>query len=58
MQSQNNLKQIGLAMHTHHDIYRGLPAAHSVSAEGKPLLSWRVHVLPMVEQQPLYDQFH
>ncbi len=58
MQSSNNLKQIGLAMHNYHDVYRGFPAAYSVDKDGKPLLSWRVQLLPYIEQQALYDQFH
>ncbi len=57
-QSMNNLKQIGLAMHNYHDVHRTLPAAYNTDPDGKPLLSWRVHILPFIEQQPLYDQFH
>ena len=57
MQSANNLKQIALAMHNFHDTYRSLPAAYSKSKEGKPLLSWRVHILPFIEQGELYNQF-
>ncbi|GDY10355.1 hypothetical protein LBMAG52_38430 [Planctomycetia bacterium] len=57
-QDKNNLKQIGLAFHSFHDVYRHFPAAASVDAEGKKLLSWRVHVLPFVDQNPLYQQFH
>lgn len=56
-QSTNNLKQIGLAMHNYHDVFKALPAAHNVDATGRPLLSWRVHILPFIEQQPLYEQF-
>ena len=58
MASANNLKQIGLAMHTFHDVYKAFPAAFNSTADGKPLLSWRVHLLPMLEEQQLYDQFH
>ena len=57
-QSTNNLKQIGLAMHNYHDTYRSLPARATFDKEGKPLLSWRVHVLPFIEQNNLYKQFH
>ena len=53
----NNLKQIGLAMHNFHDSYGGFPAAYSTDKNGKPLLSWRVHILPYVENQALYRQF-
>ncbi len=57
-QASNNLKQLGLAMHNFHDVYRALPAPASVDKDGKPLLSWRVHVLPFLEQQALYQKFH
>lgn len=56
LQSINNLKQFALAMHNYHDTYRHLPAAAS-SKDGKQLLSWRVHILPFIEQVPLYNQF-
>ena len=56
-QSTNNLKQIGLALHNYHDVFKKLPRS-SFTDEGKPLLSWRVHILPFVEQQQLYQQFH
>jgi hypothetical protein len=55
--TQNNLKQIGLAMHNYHDVNNGLPAAAIVDKKGKPLLSWRVAVLPYIEQDNLYKQF-
>ena len=54
----NNLKQIGLAMHNHHDVYKELPAQAIRDDSGKPLLSWRVKILPFVEQNALYEQFH
>lgn len=57
-QSKNNLKQIGLAMHNFHDSYKTFPASGSVDKKGKKLLSWRVHVLPFIDQNPLYQQFH
>jgi hypothetical protein len=56
-QAMNYLKMIGLSMHNYHDTYRAFPAAYSVDEEGEPLLSWRVHVLPFLEQTPLYEQF-
>jgi hypothetical protein len=57
-QSVNNLKQLALAMHNYHDAYRGLPAHAIYSKDGKtPLLSWRVAVLPFIEQDNLYKQF-
>jgi len=57
--SQNNLKQIGLALHNFADIGGGVfPAAAIVDKKGKALLSWRVAILPYVEQDNLYKQFH
>jgi hypothetical protein len=58
MVSTNNLKQIGLAMHGYHDIHNTFPAAASYGKDGKPLLSWRVHILPLLEQDKLYKEFH
>ncbi|MBO0697227.1 MAG: DUF1559 domain-containing protein [Zavarzinella sp.] len=58
IQSTNNLKQIGLAMHNFHDTVGVFPAAAIVDKKGKPLLSWRVAILPYVEQENLYKQFH
>ncbi|MDA7874540.1 DUF1559 domain-containing protein [Rhodopirellula sp.] len=57
MSSMNNMKQIGLAMHNHHAAYRKLPG-NIVDPTGKPLLSWRVKILPFIDQQNLYQQFH
>ena len=57
-QCVNNLKQIGLAMHNYHATYDTFPPAGTVDAEGKPLLSWRVLLLPFLEQDALYRQFH
>jgi hypothetical protein len=56
--SVNNMKQIGLAMHNYHDANKHFPAAAIYSKDGKPLLSWRVAILPMMEYGNLYDQFH
>jgi len=57
IESMNNLKQIGLAMHNYHDAHGSLPPAAICDANGKPLLSWRVAVLPYIEQDNLYKQF-
>jgi hypothetical protein len=57
-QSMNNLKQIALAMHNYHDSNGTLPPAYTVDKNGKPLLSWRVLILPYIEQENIYKQFH
>jgi len=54
----NNLKQIGLATHMYSATHGAFPPAFSTDEEGKPLLSWRVLILPFLEGQGLYEQFH
>jgi Protein of unknown function (DUF1559) len=56
--SANNLKQIGLALHNYHDTNGVFPAAAICDKKGKALLSWRVAILPYIEQDNLYKQFH
>lgn len=58
MQSSNNLKQIGLAFHNFHDAYRSFPAAAGLDDDSKPMLSWRVALLPFLEEARLYEEFH
>ena len=55
--SINNLKQIGLAFHNYHETFGYFPQAALTDKAGKPLLSWRVAILPFVEQDALYKQF-
>ena len=57
-QCVNNLKQIALAMHNYESTYGCFPPAAIYDADGKPLLSWRVMLLPFLEQAPLYSSFH
>lgn len=54
----NNFKQIALGMLNYENARKSLPAFASYDAEGRPLLSWRVYVLPYLEQQALFNQFH
>jgi serine/threonine-protein kinase len=55
--TMNNIKQLALAMHNYHSTFDHFPAAGSSDSYHKPLLSWRVHVLPFIEQDALYRQF-
>jgi hypothetical protein len=42
----DRLNQIGLAMHAYHDREHDLPPSAIYGKDGKPLLSWRVALLP------------
>jgi prepilin-type processing-associated H-X9-DG protein len=48
---------LGLAMHDYHDTYLKLSRPAIYSPEGKPLLSWRVAILPYLDQGGLLAQF-
>ena len=56
MQCSNNIKQIVLAFHNYHDTYDALPPLYTVDENGKPLHSWRVLILPFIDQAALYQQ--
>jgi prepilin-type processing-associated H-X9-DG protein len=58
MQCSNNLKQVGLAFHNYHDVYKALPSAYVPNADGTPMHSWRVSILPFVEAAPTYDRYN
>jgi Protein of unknown function (DUF1559)/Domain of unknown function (DUF4190) len=53
----NNLKQLALAMHNYHDVHGRFPPAVVYSKDGKPLYSWRVLLLPHLNEEGLYKQF-
>jgi prepilin-type N-terminal cleavage/methylation domain-containing protein len=50
----NNLKQIGVAMHVHHDTTGKLP---SFSKDGPDATTWCVMLLPYLGQQNLFKQW-
>jgi hypothetical protein len=56
-ESLNNLMRLGLALHSYHDVHKTFPTAASYDKQGKPLLSWRVAVLPYLEEGALYKEF-
>jgi hypothetical protein len=55
--SINNVRAIGLALHNFYDVYNAFPTPATYDKDGKPLLSWRVHILPYVEEGRLYREF-
>src|SRR5947208_11511789 len=59
----NNLKQLGLAIHGHHDQYKHIPESKSYASEGANPVApftgrgWILKSLPYLDQVPLYDAF-
>ncbi|MCY2987338.1 MAG: DUF1559 domain-containing protein [Planctomycetota bacterium] len=62
-QCSNNLKQLGLALQNHHDIYKRLPPGGAQdqspfgTAAGGEGSSWLVYILPYIEMGTMYDSF-
>jgi uncharacterized protein DUF1559 len=56
--SAARLKQIGLALHHYYDVYGRLPPTVKRGNDGQPLHSWRVLLLPFLEQENLFKQFN
>jgi prepilin-type N-terminal cleavage/methylation domain-containing protein len=54
MQCQNNLKQIGLAMHNYHDASNALPPS-SLTSDGHA--TWMVLIMPHLEQQAAFARW-
>ena len=60
-QCKNNLKQLGLALHNYSDITGYLPPGHywaSNASDAEPTGTgwlWGVHILPQLDQAPLYN---
>jgi prepilin-type processing-associated H-X9-DG protein len=57
-QCVENFKRIGLALHEYHEAQGHFPAPAIADRDGKPLLSWRVAILPQLGYRSLYEQFH
>jgi hypothetical protein len=53
----DSLVKLALAMHEYHEQHGQLPPAALTSADGVPLLSWRVLLLPYLEEGELFRQF-
>src|SRR5262245_24320060 len=58
-QSRQNLMRIGRAAHDHHDAMGYLPnnSYEWRNNQVRPLLSWRVHLLPYLGEKGLYSEF-
>jgi type II secretory pathway pseudopilin PulG len=66
-QCSNHLKQIGLALHNYHDVYKTFPPDAIWIARNKPPaavageernFTWIAMILPFIEQGPLHDKIN
>jgi prepilin-type N-terminal cleavage/methylation domain-containing protein len=59
MSCQNNLKQLGVALHNHHDVKLTFPTgALNTGQNPDPVYTtWSIEILPFMEQQALYNQY-
>lgn len=53
----NRLRQIGLALFNYHEAYGSFPPEYAAGKTGKPLYSWRVSILPYVDEGNLAKSF-
>src|SRR4051812_32112187 len=60
MTCQNNLKQLGIALHSHHDARGAFPAAYEQVVAGNTVLenSWTPYILPYIEQSAVYQKYN
>lgn len=56
--SMSNVSHLERLLVLYESEHERLPAYANFDATGKPLLSWRVHMLPYLDEQELYEQFH
>src|SRR5439155_535672 len=58
IESSNQITQISQAIRAYHEVFGHLPPAVVKDNQGQPLYSWRVLLLPFLEQDALYKEFH
>ena len=58
VEASRSLRMIALAMYQYDTQNNHFPSAYIRSPQGKPLLSWRVEILPLLGEQALYNAFH
>lgn len=54
---RNNLKQISLALNLYHDDFGTFPPAYVEDDSGTAMHSWRVLILPYMDQRELYERY-
>src|ERR1700680_211088 len=58
LQCQNNLKQIGLALHNYHDTYHAFPSNIRPSSVLSVRERWVTFLLPYLEQNALFNHYN
>ena len=58
IQCRSQLKQIALALHNYRQANGCFPPAYIADKNGKPMHSWRVLILPYMEEQALYERYN
>lgn len=58
MSAQGPLNQITIALHNYHDHFGSFPPAYIADETGKPMHSWRVLLLPYMEEQALHARYN
>jgi hypothetical protein len=53
-----NLRHLGLALHNYYDDHGYLPPPYVAGPDGKPMHSWRVLILPYLEETSLYNAYN
>src|SRR5207249_10467447 len=58
-ETNNNLRQIGVASHNCNDSFKKLPPAWAPFGQTSPFFfgNQHAHLLPFIEQQPLFNQW-
>ncbi|HTI52374.1 MAG TPA: DUF1559 domain-containing protein [Planctomycetaceae bacterium] len=49
----HNLRQLGIALHSYHDVFAGLPAGWQRESSGRSAFGWASGILTFIEQEPL-----
>src|SRR4051812_31057881 len=52
---QNNMRQIGLALHNYHSAFKAFPPAYTSSS---PVHSWTSQILQYIDADNVYLQYH
>ena len=56
-QSNTHLQRIAQAMRAYHDAYNSYPPAYIPDSNGRPMHSWRVLLLPYLDEMAIYGRY-